>query len=214
MSKFFQKSQKKIITCKRIYHHYLKETSKEEVKPIKNYSRFFAERGKTIVEKLDQIYGTSDFFDALINEIKRNDKMAYKNDFKIEEYQSTLLEIMEPRLSSKNMSNLQLKYKNLNKKIFGIIEPKGRNTILADNLKHNAPFYLIEKLKNLDKENLLYRMKYIYQGNEPKFQNRRKKKEYDYPKEILYGKGQTLKSKSEEDNELPKINDMKNNKKK
>ena len=80
---------------------------------------------------------------------------------------------------------MQNEYVSLNKKIFGVLEPKGRFTILADKLRYNLPLYLIQKLKKLDKDSILSRMKYYNQ-----FKQFRNKKLV-----CRYGKDSNYKSK-------------------
>ena len=62
---------------------------------------------------------------------------------------------MNQRLSQKHLLDLQNDHRVLNKKLNGIVEPKGRFTILADKLRYNLPLYLLEKLKQLDKDTIL-----------------------------------------------------------
>ena len=95
-----------------------------------------------------------------MKELKDNHKIAYKNDFDIEEYQNILLEILEKRISQKNLISLQDEYRELNKKIFSVFEPKGRFTFLAEKLRYNLPSFLIEKFKQMDKDSIRSRMNY------------------------------------------------------
>ena len=159
-SKFFKISQNDGISAQRIYRHYLKKSRAEIIKPIRNYKQFFDDRSKTFLEKLSRIYGQNPNFVSIIREIKDNNKIAYKDDFNIEEYQSTIIELMNQRISQKYLLDLQNDYRSLNKKLNGVVEPKGRFTILADKLKYNLPLYLLEKLKQLDKDTILSRMRY------------------------------------------------------
>ena len=159
-SKFFKISQNDSISAKRIYRHYLKKSRAEIIKPIRNYKQFFDDKSKTFLEKLSRIYGENPNFVSIIREIKDNNKIAYKDDFNIEEYQSTIIELMNQRVSQKYLLDLQNDYRTLNKKLNGVVEPKGRFTILADKLRYNLPLYLLEKLKQLDKDTILSRMRY------------------------------------------------------
>ena len=162
-SKFFKFSQHDSISASRIYKHYLKKSAGEITQPIRNYKRLFDDRSKTFLEKLSKIYCENQNFLGIIKEIKDNNKIAYKKDFNIEEYQSTLIELLDPRISHKNLVDMQNEYMALNKKIYGVLEPKGRFSILAEKLRYNLPLYLIEKLKKLDKESILSRMRYYNQ---------------------------------------------------
>jgi hypothetical protein len=159
-SHFFKISQKDNISAKKIYKHYLNKSAGEIVHPIRNYKRFFDNRSKTFLEKLSRIYCEDRNFLSSIKELKHNKKIAFKDDFNIEEYQSTLIELMDQRVSQKNLIDLQNDYKALNRKLYGLIEPKGRFTILAEKLRFNLPLYLLERFKQLDKESVLSRMRF------------------------------------------------------
>ena len=159
-SHFYKISQKDNISAKKIYKHYLNKSAGEIVPPIRNYKRFFNNRSKSFLEKLSRIYCEDRNFLSIIKELKHNKKIAFKDDFNIEEYQSTLIELMDQRVSQKNLIDLQNDYKALNRKLYGIIEPKGRYTILAEKLRFNLPLYLLERFKQLDKDSVLSRMRY------------------------------------------------------
>ena len=159
-SNFFKISQKDTVSARRIYKHYLKKSAGEIIQPIKNYKKFFDDRNKNFFEKLSRIYCENKKYLSIIKEIKDNKKIAFKDDFNIEEYQSTIVELMDQRVSQKYLIDLQNEYRTLNKKIFGVIEPKGRFTILAERLRYNLPLYLLERLKQLDKDTIISRMKY------------------------------------------------------
>ena len=162
-SHFFKLSQKDSISARRIYKHYLKKSQGEFTQPIKNYNRFFDDKSQTFLEKLSRIYCENKNFLAIVKELKDNNKIAYKKDFNIEEYQSTIIELMDQRVSQKYLLDLQNDYRALNKKLYGIIEPKGRFTILAEKLRYNLPSYLLEKMKKLDQDSILSKMKYYNQ---------------------------------------------------
>jgi hypothetical protein len=162
-SHFFKLSQKDSISARRIYKHYLKKSQGEFTQPIKNYNRFFEDKSQTFLEKLSRIYCENKNFLAIVKELKDNNKIAYKKDFNIEEYQSTIMELMDQRVSQKYLLDLQNDYRALNKKLYGIIEPKGRFTILAEKLRYNLPSYLLEKMKKLDEDSIISKMKYYNQ---------------------------------------------------
>lgn len=171
-SHFFKIAQKDNISAKRIYKHYLNKSAGEIVKPIKNYKKFFDNRSKSYLEKLSRIYCENRNYLGIIKELKDNNLIAFKDDFNIEEYQSTLIELMDQRVSPKYLLDLQNDYRTLDRKFFGLIEPKGRFTILADKLRYNLPLYLLERFKQLDKESVLSRMRYYNKFK--KFQNENK----------------------------------------
>ena len=79
---------------------------------------------------------------------------------------------MNQRLSQKHLLDLQNDYRVLNKKLNGIVEPKGRFTILAEKLRYNLPLYLLEKLKQLDKDSILTRMRYYNKFKKFKSENK------------------------------------------
>ena len=159
-SYFFKISQKDDISAKKIYKHYLNKSAGDIVPPIRNYKRFFDNRSKSFLEKLSRIYCEDKNFLSSIKELKHNKKIAFKDDFNIEEYQSTLIELLDQRVSQKNLLDLQNNYKALNRKLYGLIEPKGRYTILAEKLRFNLPLYLLERFKQLDKDSILSRMRF------------------------------------------------------
>ena len=162
-SEFFHKSQSDSIGAQTIYKYYLNKSASEITLPVNNFNIFFQDKTHTAKEKLKRIYCENKNFDALMRELKDNKKIAYKNDFDIEEYQNILLEILEKRVSQKNLINLQDEYRELNKKIFSVFEPKGRFTFLAEKLRYNLPSFLLEKFKQLDKDSIMSRMNYYNQ---------------------------------------------------
>ena len=159
-SHFFHKSQSDSIGAQTIYKYYLNKSASEITLPVNDYNFFFQDKTHTAKEKLKRIYCENENFDALMKELKDNHKIAYKNDFDIEEYQNILLEILEKRISQKNLISLQDEYRELNKKIFSVFEPKGRFTFLAEKLRYNLPSFLIEKFKQMDKDSIRSRMNY------------------------------------------------------
>jgi len=171
-SNFFKISQKNDVSARKIYNHYLEKSESCVTKPIKNYKKFFDKKTKNYMEKLNRIYCENPKFSSVLREIKENRRLAYKDDFNIEEYQALIIELMESRVSQKNLLDLQKDYRAFNQKLFGLIEPKGRFTILADKLRYNLPAYLLEKLKQLDKDAILTRMKYYNQFKEFKNENK------------------------------------------
>ena len=159
-SKFYRLSQKDSIGSHAIYKYYLNKSSSEVTLPVNNYQKIFDSKHKSINEKLKRIYCENKNFDVLMRELKDNRKLAFKDDFDIEEYQNTLLEILEKRISQKGLIDLQDDYRELNKKLFSVFEPKGRFTFLAEKLRYNLPSFLIEKMKKLDQDSITNRMNY------------------------------------------------------
>ena len=165
-SKFFHKSQNNTIGTHTIYKYYLNKSSSQITLPVQNYNKLFKDRSHSVIEKLKRIYCENKNFDSLLRELKDNHKIAFKDDFDIEEYQNTLLELLEKRVSQKHLIDLQDDYRALNKKLFNVFEPKGRFTVLAEKLRYNLPSFLIEKMKQLDKDSIISRMKYYNQFKE------------------------------------------------
>ena len=165
-SKFFHKSQNNTIGTHTIYKYYLNKSSSQITLPVQNYNKLFKDRSHSVIEKLQRIYCENKNFDSLLRELKDNHKIAFKDDFDIEEYQNTLLELLEKRVSQKHLIDLQDDYRALNKKLFNVFEPKGRFTVLAEKLRYNLPSFLIEKMKQLDKDSIISRMKYYNQFKE------------------------------------------------
>ena len=173
-SKFFRQSKKKDISSQTIYKYYINKSSSEVILPVKNYDKLFDNKRTTVVEKLKRIYCENKNFDFIIQELKDNRKLAFKDDFDVEEYQNALLEILEKRISHKNLVNLQDDYRELNKKLYNVFEPKGRFTFLAEKLRYNLPSFLIEKLRQLDKDSIISRMNYYNQFKEFRKDNKLK----------------------------------------
>ena len=173
-SKFFRQSKKKDISSQTIYKYYINKSSSEVILPVKNYDKLFDNKRTTVVEKLKRIYCENENFDFIIQELKDNRKLAFKDDFDVEEYQNALLEILEKRISHKNLVNLQDDYRELNKKLYNVFEPKGRFTFLAEKLRYNLPSFLIEKLRQLDKDSIISRMNYYNQFKEFRKDNKLK----------------------------------------
>ena len=159
-SPFFKYSQNDNVSAHKIYKHYIDKSMGQITDPIRNYKRLFDDRSQTFLQKLSKIYCENQNFLAILKEIKDNNKIAYKKDFDIEEYQSIIMELLDPRISENNLVDMRNEFRDLNKKIYGVLEPRGRFTNLAEKLRYNLPLFLLEKLKQLDKEAILNRMKY------------------------------------------------------
>ena len=162
-SPFFHQSQSDAVGTQTIYKYYLNKSSSDITLPVKNYNKLFRDKSHSVYEKLKRIYCENKNFEALIRELKDNRKLAFKDDFDIEEYQNMLLELLEKRVSQKHLIDLQDDYRELNKKLFDVFEPKGRFTFLAEKLRYNLPSFLLEKMKQLDKDSIISRMNYYNQ---------------------------------------------------
>ena len=162
-SPFFHQSQSDSVGTQTIYKYYLNKSSSDITLPVKKFNKLFKDKTHSVYEKLKRIYCENKNFEALIRELKDNRKLAFKDDFDIEEYQNMLLELLEKRVSQKHLIDLQDDYRELNKKLFDVFEPKGRFTFLAEKLRYNLPSFLLEKMKQLDKDSIISRMNYYNQ---------------------------------------------------
>ena len=182
-SKFFYKSQSKLISSKKIFKHYIKEEEKEKIKPVKFFLRGGAPR--SIKELKDMCKGDLKF-EKRMKELKYNNTIAFKDDFNILEYQSTLITLLSKRISEKNLHDLQKKFVSFNEKNFGMVGPKGRFTNMAEKIKYNIPLYLYEKIKQLDIDKLISKYNYYQKINQnlrkrfkKKYENKNYKKKRD-----------------------------------
>ena len=155
---FLEKSRKKKISAKDIYLHYLKENEKDKSKSqtVYNFSKYLKNNNKKFNYGFDKIYGDNPSFICRINEIKKNNFIAYKKDFNILDYQNTLLKLLKKKVSPKNLENLESSYKLFNERNFGMMIPRGRYIDLADKLKNFLSKDIFEKVKRMDKNYLLY----------------------------------------------------------
>ena len=180
-SKFFYKSQSKLITSQRIFKHYIKEEERDEVVPIKYFKRGGAPKS---YKELKELYKTNNVkFNKRIKELKANNAIAFKEDFNILDYQSTLIKLLSNRISEKNLHELQKNFVVFNEKNFGMVGPKGRFTNMAEKIKYNIPLYLYKKIKQLDIDKLVSRYNYYKKINEnikkkfkKKYEKKKKKK--------------------------------------
>ena len=155
---FLEKSRKKKISAKDIYLHYLKENENDKSKSqtIYNFSKYLQNNNKKFNYGFDKIYGNNPSFMGRINEIKKNNFIAYKKDFNIQDYQNTLLKLLKKKVSPKNLENLESSYKLFNERNFGMTIPRGRYIDLANKLKNFLSKDIFEKVKRMDKNYLIY----------------------------------------------------------
>jgi len=179
-SKFFYKSQSKFITSKKIFKHYIKEEERDKVVPIKYFKKGGAPKS---IKELKELYKDNIKFERRLKELKCNSTIAFKEDFNILEYQTTLVKLLSNRISEKNLHEFQKQFVLFNEKNFGMTGPKGRFTNMAEKIKYNIPLYLYEKIKQLDTDKLISRYNYYKKINEnirnkfrKKYENKKKKK--------------------------------------
>ena len=156
-SKFFYKSQNKFITSKKIFRHYIREEERDKVVPIKFFKKGGAPKS---IKELKELNKDNIKFERRIKEIKCNSTIAFKDDFNILDYQTTLIKLLSKRVSDNNLNDLQKNFVSFNEKNFGMVGPKGRFTNMAEKIKYNIPSYLYEKIRQLDTDKLISRYNY------------------------------------------------------
>ena len=128
--------------------------------PFNNFKKYLKDNDyKKFNYGLDKIYGNTKSFLRRVDEIKKNNVIAYKNDFNIENYQNTLLKILKKRVTEKSYNKLQRSYKLFNERNYDIIIPRGRYINLAEKLKDFLSRDIYEQMKRTDRNYLLYLMK-------------------------------------------------------
>jgi hypothetical protein len=152
---------KKSIPVKKIYDYYISQESKNIIKPITNFDKFFKKKYKDPKKRFNKIYCINQSYIRRTKEIKNNNKIAFKDDFDIDEYQNALLQFLQNRVDLANLLSLGQNYKEFNEKINQKFSFKGRYTDLANRIKNHAPTYLINKLRDLDKNKLIKRAKFL-----------------------------------------------------
>ena len=163
-SNYFYKSQSSLYTSKRIFHHYINESENEKINPENYFERNGAPKSR---KKINELYKLNLNYHKRLEEVKHNKSIAFKDDFNILKYQTTLIKLISKKISLENLRELQTRYIQFNEKVSGKgIEPKGRFTNLAEKIKHNIPVFLYEKIKKLDKEKLMSRYNYYKKANE------------------------------------------------
>ena len=156
---FLMKSRKEKTSANDIIIHYLKENERDNSKniPFNNFKKYLDKIDyKKFNYGLDKIYGNSQTFLRRLEEIKKNNIIAFKKDFNIENYQGTLLKILKKRVSQKSYIKLQASYRLFNERNYGMLIPRGRYINLAEKLKDFLSKDIYEKMKRTDRNYLLY----------------------------------------------------------
>ena len=158
-SDYFLKSRDEKIGAKRIIKHYLKQ--KDESFSPKSQRKIHHYNGKydynyVMCPQLKILYGDNPSFNNKLNEIKKNDYIAMKKDFKINEYQDLLMKLCENKISEKNMNKLKKDFGIFNEKNYGMKIPKGRYINLANKLKDHLSVFAFENLKKMDRNYTKY----------------------------------------------------------
>ena len=161
-SKFYQHSKNINVSAREIYEHYISEEINQKVRPIDNFTKFFQKKFSSPKNKLYKLYNIDNLYINNILELKRNNSIAYKDDFNIQEYQKILLGMLKKRIPSNSLFCLRQNFKRFNEKYLkGFIPHKGRYTNLAEKIRDSAPIFLINKLQKLDAEKIKERAKYL-----------------------------------------------------
>lgn len=138
-------------SAKDIYNYYLNLKDKEDDLNDANIEQIL--KAKKVPKnrlKLYELYNISNNFLEKFTKIKNNREIAYKKDFKIEEYQNTLVKLLGGKISSENLIQMNQNFATLNestnhKKIIH----KGKWQLLAKKIENFAPKYLIDKFNSL-----------------------------------------------------------------
>lgn len=161
-SKFYQYSKNINVSARQIYEHYISKEINQKIRPIDNFTKFFQKKFSSPKNKLNKLYNIDNLYINNILELKRNNSIAYKDDFNIQEYQKILLGMLKKRIPSNSLFCLRQNFKRFNEKYLkGFIPHKGRYTNLAEKIRDSAPIFLINKLQKLDTEKIKERAKYL-----------------------------------------------------
>lgn len=176
---FLMKSKHKKISANDIYLHYLKENENDKNKSLTlyNFTKYLKDNNnKKFNYGLDKIYGNNQSFISRMNEIKKNNNIAMKNDFNIQDYQKTLLKLLKEQVSEKNLDSLETSYKIFNERNFGMLIPRGRYIDLANKLKDFLSKDIFEKMKRLDKNYVIFleKKEELKHRNSLEFENKNK----------------------------------------
>ena len=140
-----QQSKKENNTVQEIYKYYIKKNKREE-------------KLNKLINKLgDKNISPQKY--TIINEIRKNNEIAFKNDFKIQDYQKTLLKLLNKKISKENLEKLKKNYKIFNKNNFGISLPTGRFINFANKLKGRISTVVFYKLIHFDKNYSIFLQK-------------------------------------------------------
>ena len=177
-NKLSKSNKKKDIPVKKIYEYIIKKEKKNIIKPIKNFDKFINRKYKDPKMRFNKIYCINQSYIRHTKQFKNNRKIAYKKDFDINEYQNAILRFLENRVDSINLNNLGHNYREFNEKMNRKFSPKGRFTNLANKIMHHAPNYLVDKLRELDKNKLIKRAKFLKSNIDIDQETENKKEDY------------------------------------
>ena len=165
-SEFYNISKNSDVSARSIYKHYILEEMKDETPDMSNnFTKYVLKKYKSPQIKLNHLYGINEDNLRRIREIKNNNAIALKSDFNVKEYQNILCGMIKKRCDNDSIIYLKKKYEKFNEEVRNYkrnFKYKGRYTKLADKIRKNAPSYLINRLKQLDEENLISKAKYFH----------------------------------------------------
>ena len=165
-SEFYKISKNSDVSARSIYKHYILEEMEDETPDMSNnFTKYVLKKYKSPQIKLNHLYGINEDNLRRIREIKNNNAIALKSDFNVKEYQNILCGMIKKRCDNDSIIYLKKKYEKFNEEVRNYkrnFKYKGRYTKLADKIRKNAPSYLINRLKQLDEENLISKAKYFH----------------------------------------------------
>lgn len=163
-SSFYYKSKNSLYSSKRIFRHYIHESENDKIIPEKFFYKSGTPKPLKKIEEFDKLNFN---YHRRLKEMKSNRTLAFKKDFNIMKYQTTLLRLISKKVSDFNLRELQGRFIKFNEKIYRPkIMPRGRFTNLAEKIKNSIPSFLYQKMKNLDKERLMSRYNYFKKMHE------------------------------------------------
>ena len=162
-SNYYYKSKNSLYSSENIFNHYINESENDKIIPEKYFYKGGSPKPKKEIDEFDKLNIN---YHRRLEEIKCNKSIAFKKDFDIMNYQSTLIKLISKKVSDNYVLELQDRYMKFNENLINgqrAIVPKGRFTVLAEKIKYNIPSFLYEKIKKLDKDKLMSRYNYFKQ---------------------------------------------------
>ena len=161
-SKFYNYSKRRNVSARKIYEYYINEEINQNYTPIDDFTKLIGKKNNSFQNKLNRLYGIDKIFLNNLEELKTNKSLAFKDDFKVQEYQKILLGMLKKRIRPTSLFSLKQNFKKFNEKILrGFESHKGRYSKLADKIRDFAPIHLINKLHELDDEKIKEKAKFL-----------------------------------------------------
>ena len=164
-SDFYNISKNSDVSAKNIYKYYILEEIRDN-SPEKNlnFTKLILKKYKNQKDKLNELYGINENNIRRLKEIKNNKFIAFKEDFNLKEYQNILCSMIKKTCANESIIVLKKNYEKFNEDLKYYkknMKYRGRYTKLADKIRKNAPSFLIQRLEQLDEENLISKAKYF-----------------------------------------------------